>query len=456
MEQHMDTGPAGGRRFEFKTCLGRGGFGEVYLAQMTSAGGLTTTVAVKLLRDGIDPRSQAVRRLRDEARLLAALRHASILMVHDLVVLDGRAGLVAEYVEGADLKACVYTENPLGPGAVLEVIERRADALDAAYETSGPDGRPMHLVHRDIKPANIRLTTRGSVKVLDFGIAKAGMDGLEARTQTDMIMGTVAYMAPERLQADMNGSGPAGDMFSLGCVLYEGWARQPLFEDRNLHQVMGLAYAPDKHKQWVRERVGALEHIHPDLRGLLLRMLDHDPAVRPSGSEVVEWCEEYRGVFSGPSLRRWCRTHTWPEPMVGEGALVGMNLTEGTRPSWSVVRSDIPGMEPSGGHPVPAAAAPPAPDTAPRPSSPLPAPPPPPVVPPKTGVVQPIGGSAPAVREARNPTPVSPPATRWVRRESTPAPPPAHSRRAASVDRPAGWGPGGRPLRRAEQVHRPR
>ena len=173
------------RQFHIQSCLGRGGFGEVYRATMISAGGVRSDVAVKVLHKDLDPRSQSVERLRDEARLLGILNHPNILKVSDLVLLQDRVALVTEYVEGADLDQCIETQDdpiPLRP--LLEALGRVAEALYAAHTTAGPDGAPLHLVHRDIKPSNIRLSKHGTVKLLDFGIAKARDEGREAKTQT--------------------------------------------------------------------------------------------------------------------------------------------------------------------------------------------------------------------------------------------------------------------------------
>ncbi|MCB9693558.1 MAG: serine/threonine protein kinase [Alphaproteobacteria bacterium] len=212
-----------GRRFDFKRCLGAGGFGEVYLASMTSASGVETEVAVKMLHEGLDPRSQAVQRLRDEGRLLGTLNHPSVLKVHDLVLLDGRVALVMEYVPGLDLEQCVELAQPIGLRAGLEVIGRVADALHIAYTSDGPDGQPLRLVHRDIKPPNVRIGQHGEVKVLDFGIAKAADARREAKTQTSVMIGSPWYMAPERF--DGKNDGAPADVYALGCSLYEVAAR---------------------------------------------------------------------------------------------------------------------------------------------------------------------------------------------------------------------------------------
>ncbi|MCA9489452.1 MAG: protein kinase, partial [Myxococcales bacterium] len=159
------------RSFTMHRCLGRGGFGEVYLADMVGRGGLSTTVAIKLLRQDLDPAGQAVKRLRDEGRLLARLDHPTILRVLDLVMLGGRAALITEYVPGEDLEACLRGDGRISTRALLQVLGRVAGALDAAWRAPlGSEGEELRLSHRDVKPSNIRVGRFGDVKLLDFGI----------------------------------------------------------------------------------------------------------------------------------------------------------------------------------------------------------------------------------------------------------------------------------------------
>jgi serine/threonine-protein kinase len=197
-------GSGGGRRFHIHACLGRGGFGEVYRATMSSSGGVRTEVAVKVLREDIDPGSEALKRLRDEGRLLGALRHPAILRVHDLVLLEGRVALVTEFVEGQDLDGCLSVRGVAGDEAmpiraVVAVVGEVASALEAAWSSVSPFGNvPIRLVHRDVKPANVRIGRHGEVKLLDFGIARATNVAREAQTATNSMMGSYLYMAPER------------------------------------------------------------------------------------------------------------------------------------------------------------------------------------------------------------------------------------------------------------------
>lgn len=217
------------RRFHIEACLGRGGFGEVYRARMSRQGGFEVEVALKLLRADVDPRGHATSRLRDEARMLGMVRHRCVPHVFDLVELDGRVGLVTEYVEGADLSKCLRAAPRLPRRACLEVLAGVADALHAAYHTPVRGGGFTRIVHRDLKPANVRIARDGTPKLLDFGIAWTDSVTRAAMTQSSALVGSPAYMAPERFDA-----GPptaAVDVFGLGAMLYEVLTGKRLFAE---------------------------------------------------------------------------------------------------------------------------------------------------------------------------------------------------------------------------------
>jgi serine/threonine protein kinase len=331
------------RKFHLHSCLGRGGFGEVYLADMTSAGGVRSRVAIKLLHAEVDPRSQALQRLNDEARLLGMLNHPCILRVHDLVYLEGRIALVAEYVEGADLDDCVERgKMPLS--CVVEVIGYIASALQAAWEApSLDDGEPLHLVHRDVKPANIRIGRHGDVKLLDFGIAKAANVKRAAKTQTALAIGSQHYMAPERFDPDLPAATP-GDIFSLGCVLFDAVCTDRFYGDTDIRGLYLYSIEEERYAKFMAERQGAVRaDTPPEVRALIHDLLQWDPEARPTASDLVARCDDLAKTLSGPSLRRWCLEYTWPPPLSLDAPLCGQVVTESslTAAQEAAPRQDI-------------------------------------------------------------------------------------------------------------------
>jgi hypothetical protein len=201
--------------YEIVKPIGAGGMGEVYEARDTR---LDRTVAIKVLPAELAHDAAARARFDREARSIAALNHPNICALHDIGDADGHGFLVMERLEGETLQARLER----GPFEVEQVVEygiALADALDAAHARG--------LIHRDLKPANVFVTTRGIVKILDFGLAKRvresdaditrGID--EGLTVTGTALGTVAYMSPEQLRGEPLDT--RTDLFSFGLILYE-------------------------------------------------------------------------------------------------------------------------------------------------------------------------------------------------------------------------------------------
>ncbi|MEZ4323005.1 MAG: serine/threonine-protein kinase [Myxococcota bacterium] len=308
------------RVFKVHSCIGRGGFGEVYLASVYTDGTETASVALKILHADVDPRSHAVQRLRDESRMLRLLDHPSILKAQDLAVLDGRVALVTEYVEGEDL-AVLAKKGPLPAPAALEIVERVADALHVA-QTHEVDGRPLGLVHRDVKPENIRIGHTGEVRLLDFGVARTEQLDREAHTATDVVMGSLPYLAPEVLTTATSTS--ASDVYALGVTLFNAVTGMRLFLEGG-PDLFGLLLHSERFEAKLEERLTRLED--PELAALVRRMVAHDPLERPSNAEVRELARELRGD-AGPSLADHCRERVWPEPKSLPGLLAGRVLEE--------------------------------------------------------------------------------------------------------------------------------
>ena len=321
----------GRRKFLFERCLGRGGFGEVYLAHMVTSSGLHRTVAVKTLHARLHNNSDAVSRLRDEARLLGALHHRGIVQIYDLVEVHGQMALVTEYLDGQDLDRVLKDVGALPPRVAVEVIGEVAAALHAAYTTISPGtDRPMELVHRDIKPSNVRLLTNGGVKLLDFGIARSPNVSREAKTGTGLVIGTMGYLSPDRLTDES--LDPSSDIYGLGCVLYEALRCQRLYNNVRKAELFRLALDEEKHDEFIQSRLDdspeGAEPLAPEVRTLLERLLSYLPDARPTAAELEECCDELASSLPSPHLRRWARARSWPEATTFEpGELDGMELS---------------------------------------------------------------------------------------------------------------------------------
>ena len=224
------TLPQGGSRlgtrfgpYELNSLIGVGGMGEVYRAYDTVK---DRTVAVKVLRAEMaaDPTYQE--RFRRESRVAARLQEPHVIPVHDFGDIDGVLYIDMRLVEGGSLKEELRTNGPLAPGRAASIIAQVAAALDAAHA----DG----LVHRDIKPENVLLTSDDFAYLVDFGIAHGGGDA--SVTSTGLIIGSCAYMSAERFSGGQ--VGPAADVYSLTCLLYESLTGRPPFETGDLRQLM--------------------------------------------------------------------------------------------------------------------------------------------------------------------------------------------------------------------------
>ena len=200
-------------RYEIGTLIGRGGMGDVHRAIDHRLG---REVAVKFLRADLAAQPVVRSRFEEEARSAARLTHPNVVMVLDSGEYEQCPYLVMECLTGHTL----YDElvrGPLPPDRVRSVAEDMLAGLGAAHE--------LGIVHRDVKPANILLTEEGRAKLADFGIAKS-TEGLD-HTQVGQVLGTPAYLAPERLAGEP--ATPSADLYALGVVLYESLLGQQPF-----------------------------------------------------------------------------------------------------------------------------------------------------------------------------------------------------------------------------------
>jgi Tol biopolymer transport system component len=235
--------------------LDAGGMGEVFRAYDTRLG---REVAVKALPTGLSSDPGRIACLEREARLLAALNHPHVATIHGLEIAEGVHALVMELIEGPTL-ADRLSSGPMAVSDALAVALQTAEALEAAHAKG--------IVHCDLKPANIKLTASFSVKVLDFGLAKATADDQEG-----VIAGTPAYMSPEQARGEK--ADKRSDVWAFGCVLYEMLSAQPPFARATLTET--LAAVLEREPSWTMLPPAVPEGI----RRLLRRCLEKDPRHR--------------------------------------------------------------------------------------------------------------------------------------------------------------------------------
>jgi beta-lactam-binding protein with PASTA domain/tRNA A-37 threonylcarbamoyl transferase component Bud32 len=262
----MTTPQVLGERYEIGGVLGRGGMAEVHRGRDLRLG---REVAVKVLRHDLarDPSFQV--RFRREAQAAASLNHPAIVAVYDTGEDRTPNGatpyIVMEYVEGETLRDVLRREGRLSPERAMSLTADICAALDFSHRNG--------IVHRDVKPGNVMITPQGTVKVMDFGIARAVSDSAATMTSTAAVIGTAQYLSPE--QARGEGVDARSDVYSAGCLLYELVTGTPPFTGDS---PVAVAY------QHVREDPRTPSSINPEippeLDAILLKAMSKNPANR--------------------------------------------------------------------------------------------------------------------------------------------------------------------------------
>jgi len=261
-------------RYEIIKELGKGGMGEVYLAEDTN---LKRQVAIKVLPQPFALDKERLARFEREARLLASLNHPNIATIYGLEKSDGQQFLVMEPVEGETLAERIK-KGPQPVDEALKVCKQIAEGLESAHEKG--------IIHRDLKPSNVKVTPEGKVKILDFGLAKTfqeepavpAADLSKSPTLTDrmtrpgVILGTAAYMSPE--QARSRSVDKRTDIWAFGCVLYECLTGQPVLQGETVSDTLALILKGEP--DWTKLPANT----PPTITTLLRRCLQKDPSHR--------------------------------------------------------------------------------------------------------------------------------------------------------------------------------
>jgi serine/threonine protein kinase len=298
------TLPAGTRvgRYTIVDRIGAGGMAELFLARQDGPRGFAKPIALKLLHAHIGEDPEFVAMFEREARVAAALVHPHVVQVLDIGVAEDEHFLALEFVHGRDLRRILVAQRgPLPLGPAIRVVTDVAKALHYVHTRCDPHGRPLDLVHRDVSPANVLVGFAGSVKLADFGIAKAADQ--TAHTRTGTLKGKFGYMAPE--QCLQQGVDARSDLFALGVVLYEATTGRRAFGGSQTFSIMNRVLAGD-----YAPPTTVVPDYPPALADIVARMLAVDPACRPpSAQAVVDELEAFARATSLDAREEALATH---------------------------------------------------------------------------------------------------------------------------------------------------
>jgi serine/threonine protein kinase len=231
MAEEPRPGMIVGGRYELIEVAGRGGMADVWRGRVRGDSGFVRDVAVKQMHQNLAIQSPYVSMFVEEARVGSMLQSPNVAEVHDFVHDHGNYFMVLEWIDGVDLGTWIrwhaQRNEPTRWELVAAVGVGILRGLAAAHERVGPDGRSLPVVHRDVSPHNVLLTTRGMVKLIDFGLALAN-DRPQETTENGIVKGKMSYLAPEIVSGGR--PVPESDQFACGSVLWEALVGRKLFD----------------------------------------------------------------------------------------------------------------------------------------------------------------------------------------------------------------------------------
>ena len=290
--RHLAPGDTLGK-YELIRQIAIGGMAELYLARTSGIEGFEKLVVVKRILPQYVSNASFVNMFTSEARIAATLHHANIAQVYDIGVEDGDYFFAMEYIHGEDLDHMMVASEeqgvPISLDAALTLVAGLCAGLHYAHEKTGADGKPLQIVHRDVSPSNVLVSYDGSVKLVDFGIARAS----SRTTQGDSLKGKIAYMSPEQCKARSQ-LDRRSDIYAVGVMLYELSTGRPPFTGETEFQILN---------QIVNEDVPTPTSIVPSypeaLERIVMRALARDADARYATalelqSDVEDFAHEMR------------------------------------------------------------------------------------------------------------------------------------------------------------------
>ncbi len=325
-------------RYEVERPIGSGAFGDVYLATLHGAMEFRKRFAIKVIgrdRPGCDPRKIGM--FVREARLGEVLHHPNIVAIQEFGQQDGLYFMVMEYIDGISLQAilalCAGRGVAVPADAICELGVQVCAGLEHAHTVCDEHGELLALVHRDLKPGNLMVDRTGTVRIVDYGIARASTSPYFT-TRTGEVKGTPRYMAPEQVSGRFP-VGPTTDLYSLGLVLCELATGEPVFTADSIEQMLDRVVHNDVH-----EAAARLRRTAPDLYPAVMRALATDPADRhPSAA-----------AMSGALRDVWWTLGGRPRMAIVARATAGLAPAEDAAPAdgdatveWTPVQEKVDG-----------------------------------------------------------------------------------------------------------------
>ncbi|CAN5828111.1 hypothetical protein BH11MYX2_BH11MYX2_34380 [soil metagenome] len=289
---------------------------EIFLARANGLAGFERYVVLKRIRPERDADPRWITMFLDEARLAAQLQHPNVAQVYDLGQIGDAYFYTMEYVHGEDVLDVLSRTVALGKkvplSIALAITAGAVQGLGYAHDRVGVDGQPLAIVHRDISPANLMVSYDGTVKVLDFGVAKAR--SRETKTEAGTRMGKIAYLSPE--QCNTNDIDQRSDLFSLGVVLYEMVTHVRPFKRQSDYETLSAIVRFDPPPP-----SAVVPGLPPEVDELLMKALAKDPNQRYlSAHDMLEGIEKaadaVKASLAPRDLKRFMRDlyGTPPEP----------------------------------------------------------------------------------------------------------------------------------------------
>src|SRR5262252_2106315 len=271
-------------RYEVISHLATGGMAQIFLARTTGLGSFERHVVLKTILRERATDQRFVTMFLDEAKLAATLNHQNVAQVYEVDEADGNYYMAMEYVHGENARAILETTLRRGWTIPLElavmIISGAAAGLHHAHERRGKNGQPLNIVHRDVSPANIMVGYDGSIKVLDFGIAKA--EERATKTVGGTIKGKYGYMSPEQCKGKTIDR--RSDIFAMGIVLYEMTTLRRAFKGNDDFETMKRIVANDVVLPSI-----AVPGYPRELEAIALTAMANDPNARfQSAQELIE------------------------------------------------------------------------------------------------------------------------------------------------------------------------